>query len=194
MIKNKENFIKFCKQTIHRDGIDDLLEWLDQTDFFTAPASSKFHGNYAGGLCEHSLNVAKTLKGLCEAQDIGCISEESIAITALFHDICKVNFYKKGVRNVKNPNGNWIQKEVWEIDEQTPYGDHADKSIIILQQYIKLTPEEIYAIRSHMGGFDSSVKGGSYMISKIFERSNLSVLLHCADLISCYLLETQKTN
>lgn len=186
---NKTRFLQLCKN-IDRSGIQDLTKWLENSDFFTAPASTKYHGCHEGGLCEHSLNVADALINLCGATN-SLYTLESILIVALFHDLCKVNFYKKSKRNVKTDAG-WIEKDFWEIDEKFPCGDHADKSIIILQQYIKLLPEEIMAIRAHMGGFDTSVKGGSFMVGKIFEKSELAVLLHCADLIATYIYEERE--
>ena len=189
-MNDEETFLNLCKTEIHRDGIQDLTDWLKKSDFFTAPASTKFHGNFEGGLCKHSLNVAQMLSDLCTLQNLS-FNRESVFIVSLFHDLCKVNFYKKGFRNIKDENGCWITKEFWEIDEKFPCGEHADKSIILLQQYMKLSPEEIFAIRAHMGGFDTCVKGGSFLIGKIFEKSRLAVLLHCADIMATYLLETR---
>ena len=114
-MNNKERFISIYKQYIHRQGNDKLLEFLlsNKSDFFTAPASTRFHGNYDGGLVEHSLNVYDCLKDYLSRQRVmneyGLnYSEESIAIVALLHDLCKINCYKKGMRNVKE-NGQWIQ-------------------------------------------------------------------------------------
>ena len=184
----KERFLALYKENITRDGADDLMEWLTTSDFFVAPASTKFHGSYAGGLLEHSLNVYDCLVEELDILDIKeNYSAETVALVSLLHDICKVNFYKKGTRNVKE-NGLWVTKEVYEIDEKFPCG-HGEKSVIILQNFMSLSAEEIFAIRAHMGGFDTSVKGGDYFISKIFERSKLSVLLHLADMKATYLLE-----
>ena len=188
---NKEKYLKICNETIRREGIADLINWLQNSDFFTAPASTKFHGNYAGGLCEHSLNVYEILCGLCSAYAPGAYTNEEIAISALFHDLCKVNFYKQETKNVKDENGNWIKKQVWTIDEKFPGGDHADKSLVIIQNYIKLHPDEILAIRAHMGGFDTTVRGGSFIIGNIFTKSKLAVLLHSADLIASNIFEVK---
>lgn len=158
---------------------------------FTAPASTRFHGNHEGGLLEHSINVYNSLVSLLENTGLKeNYSNETIAIVALLHDVCKVNYYKKGTRNVKE-NGVWVQKEVYEVDEKFPCG-HGEKSVIILQNFIHLDSEEIFAIRAHMGGFDTSVKGGEYFIGKIFERSNLALLTHLADMESTYLLEEKE--
>lgn len=192
----KEKFIELCTANIHRDGISDLLKWLEhKSDFFTAPASTKYHGSYEGGLCEHSLNVYECLSLSLERYPELSVPMESITISALFHDICKANFYKSSFRNVKNDEtGQWEKAKFYEIDEKFPCGEHADKSIIILQSYIKLQPEEILAIRGHMGGFDTSVKGGAFMISKIFEKSKFALLLHLADMEATYMKESSTTN
>ncbi len=185
---NKEKFLDICRQFIKRDGINELLEWIEKSDFFTAPASTRFHGNYAGGLLEHSLNVYNELSKLNELYQCK-YSDETIAIVALFHDVCKINFYKQGIRNVKDEtSGQWIHKTVWEIDEKVPLG-HGEKSCILLQWYIKLNLEELLAIRWHMGGFDAATKGGDYGLSKAQDASKLVTLLSVADLISSNLLE-----
>lgn len=187
---NKEEFLEICS-CIKRDGINDLLEWLDKSDFYIAPASTKFHGNYAGGLLEHSLNVYRALKDLIQLHKLN-VPEETIAIVALFHDTAKVNLYQKGVRNVKNVDtGRWETVETYHIEEKFPCGDHADKSIIILQNFIKLKPDEIMAIAAHMGGWTSAVKGGSQFVSKIFENCLLAIFLHIADLTATYLMENK---
>ena len=190
----REEFIEIFNENIKREGADKLLEYLDgpQSDFFCAPASTRFHGSYEGGLLEHSINVYHCLKDYLSRKRVKEIynltyTDESIAIVSLLHDLCKVNCYVKGTRNVKE-NGQWATKEVYEIDEKFPCG-HGEKSVIILQNFIHLEAEEIYAIRAHMGGFDTSVKGGDYFIGNIFERSKLALLLHLADMKATYLLE-----
>ena len=186
---NKELFLKICGDVIKRDGIGELLLWLEKTDFFTAPASTKFHGNYDGGLCEHSLLVHKALQNLISAFGVQGITEETIAIAALLHDLCKVNFYKKGFRNVKDEETNqWIKKEIYEIDDQLPLG-HGEKSCLLIQRFMKLTVDEVLAIRYHMGGFDAAVKGGDYGMAKAQTMSPLVTLLQAADMISSNLLE-----
>lgn len=188
MTELQQRFLDLYHSSIKRDGADALLEWISSSDFFTAPASTRFHGAYEGGLLAHSLNVYDCLIGELEsAKLIDAYSLETIKIVSLLHDICKANFYKKGTRNVKE-NGQWVTKEIFEIDEKFPCG-HGEKSVIILQNFIRLEAEEIYAIRAHMGGFDTSVKGGDYFIGKIFEKSKLALLLHLADMKATYLLE-----
>lgn len=186
-MNQKEKFIQFCK-VIKRDGIDKLLEWLEKSDFYRAPASTRFHGNYEGGLLDHSLNVFEELVRLCDIYKVEA-SLETLTIIALFHDVCKTNFYKQEKKNIKNPNtGIWEEKLIWKIDEKIPLG-HGEKSCMILQWFIKLSIEELLAIRWHMGGFDSAVKGGDYGLSKAQDASKLVTLLQAADLISSNLLE-----
>ena len=184
----KERFFSVYNNAVHRDG-SDILRWLEDSDFFVAPASTKFHGCHEGGLLQHSLNVYDCLKrGLANAGLQNSYPEETVAVVSLLHDICKVNFYKKGFRNVKDDEtGQWYKKEVYEIDEKFPCGEHADKSVILIQNFMHLEPEEILAIRAHMGGWDTAVKGGNAFIGKIFERSKLAVLLHLADMEATYL-------
>lgn len=182
-MSNRETFIQLCQTNIKRKGIDKLLEALDKSDFFTAPASTKYHDSVEGGLCYHSLRVYTELLKLVDLYQLS-VSDETLTIISLFHDLCKVNCYQKYRASVKNEFGKWVEVDQYKVDELYPYGEHADKSIIILQQYIKLTEEEIYAIRAHMGGFDVSVKGGSSLVGRIFDKSFLAVLLHCADLIA----------
>lgn len=185
----RDRFLTIFRTTITRQGADELLAWLQDSDFCYAPASTRYHGSHEGGLLEHSLNVFDVLVDLVEGWGFSDqFSAETLAICALLHDVCKINCYKVGTRNVKE-NGQWVTKEVYEFDEKFPCGDHADKSVIILQNFIRLEPEEILAIRAHMGAFDSAAKGGSQVINRIFERSKLAVLLHMADMQATYLLE-----
>lgn len=191
MEEDKVRFLALYNTLITRDGKESLLDWLSQSDFFTAPASTKYHGNHEGGLLEHSLNVYDRLTSLLAHAGIeDQYGPETVAIVSLLHDVCKVNFYKKGTRNVKE-DGVWVQKEVYEVDEKFPCG-HGEKSVIILQNFIELSADEIMAIRAHMGGFDASVKGGEYFIGKIFERSKLALLTHLADMEATYLLEEKE--
>ncbi|MEG1926720.1 MAG: hydrolase [Ruthenibacterium sp.] len=188
MEEKKQRFLSLFREHIKRDGAEELLGWVTSSDFLTAPASTRYHGSFEGGLVEHSLNVFDCLLEELEVTKLSKVySMETIAIVSLFHDICKANYYKKGTRNVKE-NGQWVVKEVYEVDERFPCG-HGEKSVIILQNFIKLSADEIYAVRAHMGGFDASVKGGDYFVGKIFENSRLSLLLHVADMKATYLLE-----
>ena len=184
----KERFLKICREQIDRQGLDGLLDWLEKSYFFSAPASSKFHGNYPGGLCEHSLNVYDVAMHLRDKYIPDQISDESVAVAALFHDLCKVHCYKKGFRNVKNDAGVWEKKEVWEIDERLPLG-HGEKSCIILQWFIRPTVDELLAIRWHMSGFDKSVIGGDYSVSRAQDFTPLCGLIQAADMVASNLVE-----
>ena len=184
---NRERFIAIAKREIRREGMHDVLKWLDMTDFYKAPASTRFHGNYEGGLCEHSLNVYDQLEKL--DFNLGTnLRSDSIAICALFHDVCKANFYKRGTRNVKGADGKWTVATTWEVDDKIPLG-HGEKSVLLIQRFMTLELHEMLAIRWHMGGFDSAVKGGDYSLSKAQDMSPLVTLLHVADLISTSILE-----
>ena len=156
-------------------------------DFFSAPASTRFHGACDGGLCAHSLNVYRVLHGTFFTPDED--SEETFAICALLHDLCKANFYKKGTRNVKNEaTGQWEKVPSYSVEDMFPYG-HGEKSVFLIERFMKLKVEEAVAIRWHMGGFDDAVRGGSFALSGAFEKYPLAVKLHIADLEATYLLE-----
>lgn len=186
----KAKFITICREKINRDGLDSLLDWLEnESDFFVAPASTRFHGNHKYGLLEHSLNVYYALNELVKQFPHLNISEETIAIAALFHDLCKANYYVVSTKNVKDEaTGVWRKEPFYKADDQYPVG-HGEKSVIILMKHMQLTDNEIYAIRWHMGGFDSAVKGGDFGSSKAYEICPFAVLLHLADMIASYLME-----
>lgn len=188
--KNKEEFISIAKENIKREGIQKLLDWLETTDFFECPASSRFHSAEAGGLCFHSLNVYKRLKKLMEdEQGAENINLESITIVALFHDVCKCCYYKTEYRNVKE-NGEWVQKPFYAVDDQLPYG-HGEKSVYMVNGYMRLTREEALAINWHMGGFDTRVKGGDMSLANVYYKYPLAILVHIADVMATYLDETR---
>ena len=161
--------------------------WVDnETDFFSAPASTRFHGACDGGLCMHSLNVYHALHDgfFTEGE-----SEESYAICALLHDLCKANYYKKGTRNVKNDaTGQWEKVPSYSVEDLFPYG-HGEKSVFLIERFMKLKVEEAVAIRWHMGGFDDAAKGGCFAISEAYDKYPLAVKLHIADLKATYLME-----
>ena len=186
--QNKEEFLKIARENIKRDGIDALLDWLVTTDFFEAPASTKFHSAEAGGLCFHSLNVYKRLLKLMKDEFKDDINLETITIVALFHDVCKCCFYKTEMRNVKE-NGEWVQKLYYTIDDLLPYG-HGEKSVYMVNGYMRLTREEALAINWHMGGFDARVKGGDMSLAKAYYKYPICTLMHVADVMATYLDET----
>ena len=155
--EHKNRFIEIYKDKIKREGADKLLDYLcsRNCDFFTAPASTKFHCSYEGGLCEHSLNVYDCLKSYLETdrakEKFGLeFSDETIAIVSLLHDVCKTNVYKVSTRNKKDENGAGIQVPYYEYDDTLPYG-HGEKSVYIISGFMRLTRDEAMAIRWHMG-------------------------------------------
>ncbi len=188
--QNKEKFLKLARENIKRDGIEDFLNWLVSTDFFEAPASSKFHSAEPGGLCFHSLNVFnRLLKLATDEWGEENVNLESITIIALFHDICKCCFYKVEMRNVKE-DGVWVQKPYYAIDDPLPYG-HGEKSVYIINGYLRLTREEALAINWHMGGFDKRVQGGDFQFSGAYYKYPICTLTHLADVMATYLDETK---
>lgn len=189
----KEAFIQIYQEKITRPGSQRLLEFLmsDKSDFFTAPASTRFHGSHEGGLLEHSLNVYECLKDYLTRPRTKEVygmeySEESVALVALLHDICKVNFYKTDYRNAKNEKGVWERVPYYTIDDTLPYG-HGEKSVYIISGYMRLSREEAFAIRYHMGFSGIEDKNS---IGKAFEMFPLAFALSVADMEASYYLES----
>lgn len=180
----KDKIIELLNNT-ERKGMNRVIEYLEESDFFVAPASTKYHGNYKGGLAEHSLNVHEIFKRKNEIYDFG-LSDDTVKITGLLHDICKTNFYTVSSRNVKK-DGKWIQVPYYAVDDQVPFG-HGEKSVILLQQFIRLSKEEVIIIRWHMGGYEPSQNYNS--ISNAWNMCKAGCALHTADLESSYILET----
>ena len=182
----KEEFLNLLR-TVKRDGIENLIEFLEKSDFFTAPASTRFHGNFEGGLAEHSLKVYEILKHKVENNIKGIkTEEESIIIIGLLHDICKTNFYKIDYRNAKNALGVWEKVPYYTIEDTIPYG-HGEKSVMMISEYIKLTPEEKYAIRWHMGYTEP--KEVYNTIGAAYTKYPIALLTHEADLEATYLYD-----
>ena len=182
----KSKFLELCKTQIKRHGMDALLDWMGNADFFTAPASTKYHGAYRGGLCQHSLDVYEQAKKLVfmlpEAP-----SEESLAITTLFHDVCKVNLYKEDKKNQKI-NGTWQEVPCYTIEEKYHFGGHGSKSVFLLQQFIRLTAEEAAAVNCHMG-FSEGSPNVVRDVSNAYQQFHLAWLVHVADEAATYLLQ-----
>lgn len=183
----QQEFEEIYLQHITRTGSKELLEWLRKTDFFTAPASTKFHCACEFGLVQHSLSVYRVMRQ--KHFDPETDSEESFALCALLHDICKAQFYKVSTRNVKNEStGQWEKQPFYAVEDSFPYG-HGEKSVFLIERFLRLKTSEAVAIRWHMGGFDEAVKGGSFAISLAYDKYPLAVKLHLADLESTYLHE-----
>jgi hypothetical protein len=190
---HKAEFISLYNQHIHRDGAEELLEFLlsPGSDFFVAPASTRFHLSVEGGLVEHSLNVYHCLKDYLARPRVRneyqlSFSEETIAIVGLLHDLCKINVYQKSLRNVKDKTGTWVQVPSYEYNDALPYG-HGEKSVYIVSGFMKLTREEAFAIRFHMGFSDTEEKTN---VSAAFEKFPLSFALSVADMEATYLIES----
>lgn len=192
---NRERFIEIFKSNITREGASDLLDFLTSrsSDFFTAPASARYHSAYEGGLLDHSLNVYDCLKDYLSRDRVRNdyalnYSEETIAIVALLHDLCKVNVYKPGFRNVKDEFGVWQRVPTFEFDDKMPYG-HGEKSVYIISGYMKLTREEAFAIRYHMG---FSGEEDNRNVGRAFEMFPLAFALSTADMEATYYMENEK--
>lgn len=188
----KEKFIRIFKEKITRTGADKLLEYLlsDKSDFFTCPASTRYHGAYEGGLLAHSLNVYENLveylaRERCKEIFHMEYSEESIAIVGLLHDLCKMNFYTVDYRNAKNAQGVWEKVPYYKIDDRLPYG-HGEKSVFLIQFFMHLRTEEAMAIRWHMG---FSGPEDANTVGKALEMYPLAFALHVADMEASYFLE-----
>lgn len=195
-MNTKNDFLKIFDNYIKREGADKLKEYLILSDFFDAPASSKFHCAYEGGLCDHSVNTFNRLLQNVK-NEFGddwekYYSAETIAICGLLHDLCKIDFYKTDYRNVKE-NGEWVKKPYYAKEEALPYG-HGEKSVYIINGFIRLSREEAMAINWHMGGFDPRTKGFDNSLSIAYSMFPLCVLLHVSDLEATYIDENRELN
>lgn len=189
---DKEQFLDIYKKNITRDGADKLLDFLEnKSDFFTAPASTRFHGAYEGGLLRHSLNVYECLVQYLARERVKDtyklnVSDETAAIVALLHDVCKVNFYTVSYRNSKNEQtGQWEKVPYYSINDTLPYG-HGEKSVYMVSGFMRLTREEAMAIRWHMGFSGIEDKN---TIGRALEKYPLAFALSIADMEASYFLE-----
>lgn len=189
---NKQQIIDIYRNYVKREGSDKLLDYLiNKSDFFTAPASTRFHGAYDGGLAQHSLNVYNCFKAYLERDRVRELynlnaSDETIAVCALLHDICKVNVYTRGTRNMKNEEtGQWEKVPTFFFDDGLPYG-HGEKSVYMITGFMRLTREEAFAIRYHMG---FSGEENANNVGKAFEMFPLAFALSTADMEATYFLD-----
>ena len=187
---NQERFLQIYREKIKREGSDRLLDFLQSSDFFTAPASTRYHGAYEGGLVEHSLNVYDCLVDILARPRMKEVygveySDESIAIAALLHDLCKVNFYKTSFRNVKDETGKWVSAPYYTIEDSLPYG-HGEKSVYMISGYMRLTRDEAFAIRYHMG-FSGTEDTNN--VGRALEMFPLAFATCCADMEAAFLME-----
>lgn len=199
--KNKETFLSILNR-VDRRGIEGLIEYLQVTDFFTAPRSTHYHNCKEGGLCEHSLNVYYNLKKLNDMYDKP-LNEESMIVVALLHDMAKIDFYEKYIQNRKEYTKygsqkdsagyfNWVQVESYKVKDSmlrpNVYSEHGVCSFIMVNKWIELNDEETAAIINHHMDMDKS----GYVrtdISEIYNRYPLAALLHIADTMATYLDE-----
>lgn len=189
---NKERFISIYKENIKRPGAEKLLEYMlsSSSDFFTAPASTRYHGNYSGGLLEHSLNVYDCLCDYLSRSKVRDeygleYSDETIAIVALLHDLCKMNVYKGSFRNVKGEDGTWRQVPSYNFEDTLPYG-HGEKSVYIISGFMRLTREEAFAIRYHMGFSGEENKN---TVGNALGMFPLALAVNIADMEATFLVE-----
>ena len=191
---SKQAFIDIYQKNIKREGSKEFLDYLcsSKSDFFIAPASTRFHGNYEGGLVDHSIHVFECLKDYCSRNRVKerygmDFSDESIAIVSLLHDVCKINVYKKSVRN-KKVNGKWIEVPFYEYEDEMPYG-HGEKSVYMITPFMKLTRQEAFAIRYHMGFSNEDPKQN---VGYTFEHFPLAFALITADMEATYFCDEMK--
>ena len=192
--EQKEMILDLLRST-ERDGIDKLADYLsDSTDFFTAPASTRFHNNFSGGLAQHCLNVYENFKSLLEITGVE-MSEDSIIICALLHDLCKCNTYVVETRNRKNEQGQWEKYNIWatnkEVDIPLP---HSSRSIAIIRKFIKLSIKEELTIFYHMGPYGGEDYEYRNMLKAANEKYPQTVLFYVADTIASYLDEETVTD
>lgn len=198
---NKLEFINLLRST-GRENIETLINWLEtKSDFFIAPSSTFYHGNFAGGLCQHSLNVYKALKNFIEHSDslalpeckLREIPESSLIIAALLHDLCKTNFYVAEYKNFKDEATNtWKKYQTYKCEDKFPLG-HGEKSVIMIQNFIKMSATEIIAIRWHMGMFDPGAFISPYekqALQNANDNCPLCNLLQLADYYASHLMES----
>lgn len=193
LIKDFKNIVA---ANIQRDGIDNLMEWVEnETDFFTAPASTRFHGSYEGGLLEHSLNVYNRL--VFEMNTVigegweEIYSPETIAIVALFHDLCKIDRYVLTEKWRKDEDGQWEAYDAYDYNKEKAEMGHGAQSVYYLQKFIQLTEIEAQAIYWHMGAYDISPYSSLANCSETFKWNPLAFLVHRADMAATYITENE---
>ena len=204
-----EEFKRFkdLLSSVKRDGIPEFLQYLiDKTDFFIAPSSTKYHDARDGGLLHHSLKVYDNLVALSKMFTVD-VPADSLIIIALLHDVCKANFYQMTKKALprKDEKGElvlddfgrkiWDETLVYDIVDRFPCG-HGEKSVILIQRYIRLTDEEIMAIRWHMMAYDDvkNSYAGNLAITNASDKYRIIPLVHMADLAASFLemRETEK--
>jgi len=197
----KKTLFENLLRSTNREGIENVIQFLNNTDFYTAPSSASYHSNYQGGLLDHSLLVytcAMKLKNVyvdLKPELASRLDDNSIILSTLLHDICKTCFYKEKTKWKKDENDQWTSYIGYEIDDTFPIG-HGEKSVIMLLRLdLNLTPEEMIAIRFHMGSWDGALLTNDvkYSYQAAMNTCPLLPLVQTADNTSSLLLETQKT-
>ena len=187
----KTKFETLVRENIKREGIENLLSAIAKTDFYTAPASTRFHDAEEGGLVRHSISVFEWLLKENVPPNLDLLPHENVerlAITSLFHDFCKIGYYTVEMRNKKDETGKWVQVPFYAVDDLFPYG-HGEKSVYMVQQFIKLTDEEAMAIKWHMGAYSGQQDWNT--LSKAYEMFPLALYVHVADMKASYLSGTR---
>lgn len=199
---NIERFETLLRET-NRDGIEKLISFIKDSDFYTAPASTRYHSCHDGGLLEHTLNVYDCLIKKVDDKlwrDNAEFSKENIIIAALLHDLCKTYFYgtelknkkvysDKGAKSDSNGRFDWVTAPAYTVDDKIPYG-HGEKSAMMAEEFIKLEPVERYMIRWHMGFTEPKESWNT--LSAAIKKYPLILAIHEADLESTYLLEEEE--
>lgn len=204
----RQNLIKRFEDEmakVARPGADKLMDYIRKSDFYTAPASTKFHLACEGGLLLHSLNVLDALRSILTYSDTdkkwkyrvagkeaAAIPDESVTITALLHDICKTYFYSTSTRNVKNEKtGKWEKAPYYTVDDKMPLG-HGAKSAMIIKQYMELDSMEMYAIWHHMG-FTGDFENDT-CVGAAITKYPLVLALQTADMMASRIMEAETDN
>ncbi len=198
----KKEFCELLRST-NREGVDYVIEDLESLGFFDAPASTKFHLNYDGGLCEHSLNVCKVGIMLREEmikmspESASYLPKESVIIATLLHDVCKADIYKKVLKKQKNQYGVWEEVPGFEVDYSNFPMGHGEKSVIrLLLSGLELTDDEMLAIRWHMTAWDlpfqSPEQKGNLNTAR--DICPLCSLVQSADTLASNIIERKEEN
>lgn len=196
---NKQEFITLLRST-GREGVDDLIQFLDEgrNHFFTAPASTRFHGNYDGGLVEHSLNVCHAGLNLREMiinmkPDLEPkLHKDSVIIACLLHDICKADVYKPVTKKVKGADGLWTEIPGFDVDySHFPMGHGEKSAMMALMSGLEIYDDELLAIRWHMTAWnlpfqDAEAKNS---LNAARDKYPLCSLVQLADGIAANLIE-----
>lgn len=208
-MNREQNIARFEAElsSVQRPGMDKLLNFIRKSDFYTAPASTRFHLSCEGGLLQHSLNVLDALRGLLVRNDntpphggwdyvvagkqLANFPDESVTIIALLHDICKTYFYATSTRNAKNEKtGKWEKVPYYTVQDKMPLG-HGAKSAMIVKQYIELTTPEMYAIWWHMGFTDTQ---DTLTLNAAIRQYPIVWAMHTADMIASSFMEAETGN